>query len=324
MNPAYSIVIPVHKYNDHFLSMLNSLDKVFQNPNSECLLILNGDALKSSEEIRKVSFGHNPSIKVYELKENSLPDILNFGLEKSQNEIIIRMDSDDMMNPNRAPRLAEELFSNSEVTLVFSHVEIIDEKGTPQGIVKFAEESEKIKSRLRFGNAIPHPAVAYRRSDVLKAGGYRDLYPYAEDYDLWRRLEAFGKFKCIPEVLLRYRIHGTQISSKNIRDQDVATLDIVLEQEILNGNLIEAIDLTKSSKASPLLKRKLLAIAGIKSSRGYFPLSVKGFEVYTEVLLRRFVARKPGIDWQGMRYFFTAALLNPKILIIKLATLRRK
>ena len=50
-----------------------------------------------------------------------------------------------------------------------------------------------------------HPSVAIRRAALDAVGGWRDT-AWAEDYDLWLRLDAAGwRIAKVPEVLLRWR-----------------------------------------------------------------------------------------------------------------------
>jgi hypothetical protein len=50
-----------------------------------------------------------------------------------------------------------------------------------------------------------HPAVMFRRAEVVSLGGYRDM-GWPEDYDLWLRLaEAGGRFARLAETLFFWR-----------------------------------------------------------------------------------------------------------------------
>jgi hypothetical protein len=126
MNPAYSILVPVHKFDSFFVEMINSLEKNFDNQDSECLLILNGEAISFKSEIENLAKTHNSLIRVIEFPSNDLPRILNFGLNECKNELIVRMDSDDIMCMNRAPKLAKQLYLNQNLVLVYSNIRVID------------------------------------------------------------------------------------------------------------------------------------------------------------------------------------------------------
>jgi hypothetical protein len=65
---------------------------------------------------------------------------------------------------------------------------------------------------MLFSNPLVHPSVMFRTQAIAQLGGY-DAALLAEDYDLWIRAAASGaRIKIVAAPLLRYRIHGAQIS----------------------------------------------------------------------------------------------------------------
>ena len=62
-----------------------------------------------------------------------------------------------------------------------------------------------MKSWLLTGrNSLAHPSVVFRKSILLRTGGYDDTYPIAEDHHLWLRCVRWFNFCHIDEVLLDY------------------------------------------------------------------------------------------------------------------------
>jgi hypothetical protein len=51
-----------------------------------------------------------------------------------------------------------------------------------------------------------------RRDAYVQAGGYREPFCQAEDYDLWLRMSERGALANLPDVLLLYREHETQVT----------------------------------------------------------------------------------------------------------------
>jgi hypothetical protein len=64
-----------------------------------------------------------------------------------------------------------------------------------------------------LGPALLHPSIMMRRDDVLAVGGYRPFH--VEDIDLYLRMGERGKLGRVPEFLLKYRLHGNNISPSN-------------------------------------------------------------------------------------------------------------
>ena len=54
-----------------------------------------------------------------------------------------------------------------------------------------------------------------RRSALENIGGYRCQFRLAEDYDLWLRLIEEGQIANLPEPLVYYRKHPTQVTDRS-------------------------------------------------------------------------------------------------------------
>ena len=74
--------------------------------------------------------------------------------------------------------------------------------------------NSSIKNLLLIKNPIAHPSVMFRRDAVIRSGGYNSEYDGIEDYELWIRLQEYGKFKNLNRRLIEYR-SSTNQSSKN-------------------------------------------------------------------------------------------------------------
>jgi hypothetical protein len=323
MATASSVLIPVHRIDDHFLEMINSLTANSQGKMTEFVLVLNGNALASEATVTERLKALNLNFKVVKTYSNNLSEILNLGLASCSSDYVIRMDSDDVMRDSRVDHLVSLLKQNPKLALVFSDVCIIDEDSRPLRILTFPRGSEEIKVKLRFGNALPHPAVAFRKTMVLSAGGYRDKFPHAEDYDLWRRLERLGTFDSVDKVLLDYRIHSKQISSLFLTEQDKSTWEIVVENEILNGDLKLGTDFASVESGFGRLRFFFASKYGIPSEVSCFPLSNKFFVTYSEVHIRRAIARLPHIGLRGSQFLLIAFVLSPGTFVkraVKLLT----
>jgi len=74
--------------------------------------------------------------------------------------------------------------------------------------------------QLLYKNAFGgHSQVLYRRASALACGGYRPECRYAEDYQLWIDLTKDGGVACVPEVLMRYRVHDQSVSARHLQIQ---------------------------------------------------------------------------------------------------------
>jgi hypothetical protein len=79
---------------------------------------------------------------------------------------------------------------------------------------------------LRF-NPLTHTSVMFRRDVVLRVGGYDADLPYAQDYDLWLRLDEAGETLWnLDKVLAVRAMTGENVAARRERAQVRAELGI--------------------------------------------------------------------------------------------------
>src|SRR5690606_26872976 len=141
---------------------------------------------------------------------------LNAGLLKCEHEIIVRMDSDDQALPERFYRQLQFLEQHPEIDVVGSWIIETSEDITVDVTLKRLPcEHTNIVAFSKWRNPIAHPAVAFRRDAVKKAGMYPLIFP--EDYALWSTMIVQGyRFANIPEVLLRMRTGNSFLNRRGI------------------------------------------------------------------------------------------------------------
>jgi glycosyltransferase involved in cell wall biosynthesis len=144
---------------------------------------------------------------------------LNIGVQLCNNELILRMDSDDIMFPDRIKRqlvfMREHpdcMMSGTNIQCFRSDIDnpkkrtIIDQTFHPEIITM--DWFRKTRSEW-FMN---HPTMIFRKSAILEVGNYNpELKGTSEDYDLELRvLKKYGRLLNMPNVLLYYRVHEDQ------------------------------------------------------------------------------------------------------------------
>ena len=131
---------------------------------------------------------------------------LNEGLKVCRNELVARMDTDDISKPERCEKQLRRFEEKPELAIVGSHID--EFVGTPDNIIsqrKVPLTSEAIYNFAKKRSAFNHPAVMYRKSAVLAEGGYSDL-KRNQDVDLFGRMLFKGhKAENIDEALLWFR-----------------------------------------------------------------------------------------------------------------------
>lgn len=131
---------------------------------------------------------------------------LNVGLNACRNELVARMDTDDISKPDRCEKQLKRFEKKSKLSIVGSHIdEFVGDKSNIISQRKVPTSSRAIYEYAKKRSAFNHPAVMYKKSAVLAEGGYADL-KRNQDVDLFGRMLFKGyKAENINESLLWFR-----------------------------------------------------------------------------------------------------------------------
>lgn len=132
-------------------------------------------------------------LNVVRLEQNSgLGTALNEGIKHCKNELVARMDSDDIAYPDRCEKQISVFNTHPEVSICSGIVEefttdpnTVDTKRVPP------EANAEIVEFAKKRNPFNHPCVMYKKSAVEAVGSYQDFY-LLEDYYLWLRMLIAG------------------------------------------------------------------------------------------------------------------------------------
>ncbi|QFF99868.1 glycosyltransferase [Psychrobacillus glaciei] len=206
----YSVLMSVY-YKEKPEYLRESISSMLQQSiiPDEIVLIKDGP-LTDQLEIMIDEFKDNDIIKVISLDENvGLGKALNIGLSNCRNELIARMDTDDIADKNRCERQLDLFNKDKKISVVGTVIEeFIDYPSNPVSYRKVKIENREIRKQIKYRNPMSHPSVMLKKSDVLKAGNYQH-WLLNEDYYLWIRMVQHGFiFKNINEPLVKMRINN--------------------------------------------------------------------------------------------------------------------
>lgn len=152
---------------------------------------------------------------IYEKRINSgVCKSLHYGLTLCNNEIVFRMDSDDIMYPDRIQKQLQFMYSNKNAKCCGTNIQFFNTDGLGQQTnhpTKITWEEYKIQKLQWFMN---HPTLCFRKSAVLSVGSYNiETNSAFEDLELeLSLLKKYGTLYNLPDVLLKYRIHSEQVT----------------------------------------------------------------------------------------------------------------
>lgn len=150
---------------------------------------------------------------------------LNRALEQASGRYVARMDADDISLPFRLEKQLAFMEKHPEVGVLGTAVELIDSAGQVTGQRIYPLDPIVICWRLAFENPLCHPTAMIRQY-LLQGVQYNPDLTTAQDYDLWCQLGSQIRFANIPEPLLRFRKHGTNLTYQKGGQQRTNSLHI--------------------------------------------------------------------------------------------------
>lgn len=203
----YSVLLTVYKSDnpEYFRLSLNSM--ITQTvPSNDIVIVIDGPVPQSITDIIG-ELSKTAPINAIQLKQNmGLGLALNEGLKECKNELVARMDSDDISLPTRCEKQLQMFEQDSGLVIVGCPVR--EFVGTTDNIVGTRDvplDNESIHRFCRRRDPFNHPTVMYKKSKVLEYGPYGD-YRKNQDTDLWIKMLSHG-VRCAncAEYLLFFR-----------------------------------------------------------------------------------------------------------------------
>ncbi len=238
--PFVSILIPVFNSLPY---IREAMDSIFNQTyiNFEVVIINDGSNDGTEQILRNYASKHQ-SIKLIEQENHGYCAALNCGIEYCSGKYVARMDSDDIMHPQRIELQVKFMEENPDVSILGSAIQYIDENGN-LGRCHYYPKSTSISSMIFDESPVAHPSSFMRKDLFLQIGKYRaNLYP-AEDYDLWlRAFSANIKIENLQKILLFYRVHNKNTSLNNLSRRAYASICAQRACQLRLNNLEDQLD----------------------------------------------------------------------------------
>jgi glycosyltransferase involved in cell wall biosynthesis len=229
--PQKSVSLLITSYNtpqNYINECLESIKSQKGNFGIELVWINDGSSLENSVVLEK-SLDHfrktSRFIKVVYhrfVKNHGIAYCSNLGVLLCNNELIFRMDSDDIMYPDRIQKQLRFMESNPEIMICGGNARLFQINGGKREMIRETNFPQKlvrnkflVEKPFSFMN---HNTLCFRKTACLIVGNYdlsnRNIRNIYEDYDLESRFICkFGAIYNLHEVLVLYRIHELQITN---------------------------------------------------------------------------------------------------------------
>ncbi len=208
--PPYSVLMSVYE-KEKPQNLSESLESILLQtvPPDELILVCDGKLTDELNVIIKAFESEYQKIfRSVRLLENVGTGMAaNEGIKACQNELIAKMDSDDVCVPDRFQRQLMMFLKNPKLDMVGGYIEEFDDTTKePIAIKKTPISHEEILKYARRRSPFNNQTLIYRKSFAQKVGGYTDI-KRCEDYEfITKMLMAGAVGENMPEVLVRYRV----------------------------------------------------------------------------------------------------------------------
>lgn len=207
--PSYSVLMSVYEKEKpcYLKASIESMLSQTLKPD-EIVLVQDGTLTPELDRVIEEYVGKYP--KLFHILKNKtnlgLGKSLNKGLFICRNELVARMDTDDISLPERCEKEVNRFLENPFLSIVGCQAaEFTDNEKQVESYRMVPANYEDIMHFSRRRSPFNHPSVMYRKSKVLEIGGYGSSRR-KEDLDLFVRLLRNGNYaENLSEALLLYR-----------------------------------------------------------------------------------------------------------------------
>ena len=268
----YSVLMSLYKKeNPEYLQLaLNSIVKQTIKPD-EIVLVEDGPL---TDELYAVLNDYDAYLKRVKNPTNlGLGLSLNKGLKICRNELVARMDTDDISLLNRCEKQLLFFAEHPDTSILGGQIEeFISDPKNVVGKRVVPETDEELKLDMRKRCPFNHMTVMFKKSDVINAGNYQDWF-LNEDYYLWIRLALKEfKFANLPDTLVHVRIGEDMYKRRGGNEyykSEIRIQKFMLENKLINIGTY-AINCVKRLVVEKILPNKIRGWVFQKFAREHY------------------------------------------------------
>ena len=242
-----SVLLPVFNEEKYIEACIRSI-QASSYSHFEIIIVNDGSTDQTKNIIKNIK---DSRIKLYNKKNTGLIDTLNYGIKKCNNEIIMRMDADDLIHSSKIKNQLTE-FINRDILLLGTEGRIIDENGEKKRRVSLPlKHNDIVNTMINYNSGIIHPSIMVYKEALNKVNGYSKDLKHAEDHDLFLRLSKIGKIANLGQELIYLRKHSKNVSHIYAEEQISNTIVANRYHKIINYTPI-------SNKTYFIIKKEVL------------------------------------------------------------------
>ncbi len=220
--PTIDVIIPAYNAQDFIVQAIDSVR--WQTYPASVIVVDDGSTDLTAERVKN-AFGTDGSVRYVNKQNGGLSSARNRGIAESTAEFIAFLDADDVWLPHKLSEQME-IFQKSKdpkLGVVYCGYETIDQLGhIVSNHSRFSMKPSlrgDVSDQLLCGNYIAGSgsAVLARRECFETAGGFDEVLPSCEDWDMWLRLSRSYHFDFVEKPLVQIRRHALNMNRDRYR-----------------------------------------------------------------------------------------------------------
>lgn len=225
-NPKVTILMPAYNAAKHIRSAIESiLEQTYKDFE---FIIVNDCSTDNTLKIIEEYAKKDRRIKIISNKENlRIARTLNTGMKEAKGKYISRMDADDWSYPDRLEKQVKFMEANPKVVISSGNMEICNGELKKINTSNFPTSDEDIRKVFLQYNPTVSPAMIWKREVSEEIGGF-SINTMSEDYMFFIDMSSQGEVANLKDILLKYRVLDTSISSTQMRRAHLSTIQIAL------------------------------------------------------------------------------------------------
>ena len=235
--------MPTYNCSEFICDAIRSI--LFQSFRDFEFLIIDDGSEDDTESIVK-SFS-DERIRYLKKTHSGLADTLDYGLKIAQNDVVARMDTDDIAHPSRLEKHVNYINAHPEIDVLSNWYAVFKNDSINYIINRSISHNEIVKN-LALHSDICHPSIMFNKSRIETLGGFtviKEFDPFG-DYVVWLRNKSKLKFYNLPEVLHYYRARDNSLSNEALANR--RDLIYKIQEPYFKNSLVDEFSLSSDEE----------------------------------------------------------------------------
>lgn len=212
-----SVVLPTHNRSDYLEKALESVC-VQDYPFLEIIVVDDQSTDETPDLLKRLQIKDDRIRVVTNSNNIGFVKSLNRGIRAARGAYVARIDDDDVwVDKEKIKKQTSFLDVNPEYVVVGGGIIRINDFGKEMSRELFPETDKEIRKTMLVSDPIVHVSAIFRKDAWEEVGGYDEQFDYSQDWELWAKLGAKGRYYNFQEYFVRSLFSSRGRSGKNMR-----------------------------------------------------------------------------------------------------------